>query len=265
MATAVEVHPVADFNPTAPLKKPRGVAADGSGQALVLDDDGQIVKLDQSGKSVSTFGSGTGGPHSDEPSDLAIARDGSFLVLDAGRGQIDRYEASGRFLGSLGADWGMYRPRGLAVGASGKVYVADTGHNRVIVAADLKIEKELKDLDQPTDVEVDPRGWMYVVQPEVSKLAVFDQDGKQQATWDVSRSNTVEGPHLAFLESGALAVTDPARRLVVILDLNGRELELIGGSEPIFSQPYAIGSTGGRLLVTDSARPGVKAFEVLSR
>jgi len=92
--------------------------------AQVLDEDGQIVKLDPSGKSVASYGSGRGGPRTDEPSDLAIASDGSFYVLDAGRGQIDRYEPSGRFASSIGADWGMFKPRGLAVGSNGKVYVA---------------------------------------------------------------------------------------------------------------------------------------------
>jgi sugar lactone lactonase YvrE len=266
VASKIETQPLAGFGTVAGLKRPRGVAVDASGAIFVLDADGRVLKLEQSGKIIATLGTATGGPPSEEVSDLALAPDGSLLVLDAGPGRIDRYDAGGRFAASLGAGWGMYRPRGLAVGPDGRIYVADTGRSRVVVANARAVEKELPDLEQPTDVAVDGSGRIYVAQPEVSKLSVLDSDGKMQTSWDISRGNTVDGPHLAFLEAGALAIADPAKHRVVFSDPSGRELGQIGGENgPALGLPYAVAAAGQRLLVADSGKPGLEAYELVVR
>jgi 4-amino-4-deoxy-L-arabinose transferase-like glycosyltransferase len=166
-AREIEVRPLTGFATVEAFREPRGVAVDAAGTAFLLEADGRILKFDRGGRTIATLGAGTGGPATEEVSDLALGPDGSLLALDAGRARIDRYDRDGRFVETLGARWGMYRPRGLAIGPTGLIYVADTGHNRVVVSNGDSVERALPGLEQPTDVAVDGRGWVYAVQPEL--------------------------------------------------------------------------------------------------
>lgn len=259
----LEARALADYGAVAGLKHPRGVALESGGAVFVAEEDGQLAKFDRTGAKLASFGTGSGS-YVEQASDLALTPDGMLLVLDAGRSQIGRYDSNGRFLGTLGAAWGMYRPRGLTIGHGGTVYIADTGRNRVLITRGQRVEQELLDFDQPTDVAVDARGWIYVVQPESGRLTVLDQLGRRQADWKVSRGNTVDGPHLAFVDAGALAITDPERRRVVLLDLAGREAGSIGGpNQPVFGLPYALAAAGDRLLVADSSKRSLLSFQLV--
>ncbi|MCC7104275.1 MAG: glycosyltransferase family 39 protein [Chloroflexi bacterium] len=264
--SSLEARAVSGFGPIAGLKKPRGVAIDAAGGGFVLDGDGRVVRLDAEGKVATGFAL-TGGPRAEEVADLALGADGSLLVLDAGRGAIDRFEAGGRFARTLGGDWGMYRPRGLAVGHDGRVYVADTGRNRVVVTTpEGRIEDTVGDLEQPTDVAVDERGWLYVALPEASKLQVLDDKRRRLVSWTIPKSNTVDGPHLAVSELGALVVSEPSEHRVSFFDPGGRELgSLAAASGQSLKLPYAVAVSGGRLLVGDSGAPAVRAFDLTPR
>ena len=62
--------------------------------------------------------------------DAEVVGAGQPILADAERGLLLRLDLRGAVVGTVGGDWGMYRPRGVAVGADGTIYVADTGRNR---------------------------------------------------------------------------------------------------------------------------------------
>src|SRR5207248_1133300 len=75
-----------------------------------------------------------------EPKNVAIAPDGVMYVADSGNHRIEKFDATGKFQlawGSEGTDDGQFKdgpgggPWGVAVGADGDVYVADTWNHRV--------------------------------------------------------------------------------------------------------------------------------------
>lgn len=255
-----------DFGPLAGLSQTRGLALDANGTGYVLDADGRVLRFDAGGRVQAVLPSSGSAPRVEEPSDLALGPDGTLLLLDAGRGRVDRFDPNGALLESYGATWGMYHPRGLGLGPDGRLYVADTGRDRVLIVRDGAIEQTIEKLDQPTDVVVDPRGWLYVVQPDSSRLSVLNARGQTQATWKVERTNTVDGPHLAYLSAGALALTDPEHGRVLVLNPDGRPIGQVGGpGEAALGRPYAVAANEQVLLVGDSGRAAVRAFSFQSR
>ncbi|RYC18733.1 hypothetical protein EUU22_04285, partial [Ciceribacter ferrooxidans] len=80
-----------------------------------------------------------------------------------GRGAL-HYDADGHRLGQIGQDAGTFRPRGIGVDPAGRVYIADTGHARVLLlSSDGNILQTIGGdgapiLNQPTDVAISVDG-----------------------------------------------------------------------------------------------------------
>jgi tripartite motif-containing protein 71 len=94
------------------------------------------------------FGSGVLGGGAlrqyDDPAGIAVAPDGTVLVVDTSNNRVQHFSADGRYLGRFGRrglDKGFvevrltdrfFQPEGLAVGPSGAIFVADSGNDRVM-------------------------------------------------------------------------------------------------------------------------------------
>ena len=100
------------------------------------------------GKGPGEFGGGVlgGGANRqyDDPAGIALASNGTVLVVDTSNNRVQRYTTSGRYLGSFGRrglDKGFvqirltnrfFQPEGIAVGPGGSIFVADAGNDRVM-------------------------------------------------------------------------------------------------------------------------------------
>jgi len=191
-----------------------------------------------------------------------------LLLVDAERGLLLRLDTRGTVLATLGGDWGMYRPRGLAIGPDGTIYVADTGRNRVVIASgDGRVRKTIGprtsagDLEQPTDVAVDASGRIYVALPEISQLMVLDEAGQVLGGWPIAKGNTVDSPHLAVVADGAVAITEPSERRVWLADADGRELARVETAD----HPYGVATATGRLYVTELSTGRLLVFGLQAR
>jgi tripartite motif-containing protein 71 len=140
------------------FKSPSAVAVDASGDAWVLDkENGRVEKFTESGTFLAAYGSkGAGSDQFSAPMGVAVnTATGNVYVVDTGNNRIEELNASGAFVAVMG--WGVSNgnteyetctsscragiggsgagqfkePAGIAVDASGDVWVSDTGNNRV--------------------------------------------------------------------------------------------------------------------------------------
>jgi sugar lactone lactonase YvrE len=130
---------------------PSGVAADAGGNVYVADNGNNMIRKISSKGVLTTFaGSGVRGASNgtgtaatfNQPQSLAVDSDGNVYVADAGNNLIRKISAGGVVTtlagsGNAGAANGVgtaasfNRPAGIAVDASGNVYVGDSNNNMI--------------------------------------------------------------------------------------------------------------------------------------
>jgi DNA-binding beta-propeller fold protein YncE len=135
----------------------------------------QVFKFSNKGKLLMSVGTartpGCDGTHFNQPTDVAITKDGTFYVSDGyGNSRIAKFSPEGRFLldwGRAGENPGEFRtPHNVLAGPDGRIYVADRGNARVqIFAQDGKYISEWKGsaLGRPWGLANGPDGFIYMV------------------------------------------------------------------------------------------------------
>ena len=123
------------------------------------------------------------------PAGVAI-RDNEILV--ASQYYLKRFSLDGQFLGQVGdlrnpSDSSLMGPAGMTIGAEGRIYVVETGKNRVkIFNSDLTFHKHFSHGDRtlgpgtfncPMDVASDSQGRVYVADLSNNAIQVFSPDG----------------------------------------------------------------------------------------
>lgn len=128
---------------------PAGIVVDPGGNLFVADDGNNLIrKIDPSGNVTTFAGSGAQGSANglgtaasfNAPHGLVLDASGNLYVADAGNNLVRKIDPSGNVTtlagsGAQGSANGQgtaatfNKPNGVAVDASGNVYVADTGNN----------------------------------------------------------------------------------------------------------------------------------------
>ncbi len=197
--------------PADPLRDPSGVAVDGSGTVYVADSSNQrIRKIAASGAITTLAGDGTEG-FSDGtgvaarfgyPTGLAVGSDGKVYVADqtnqrvrqvtpsgqvttiAGGGTCGtdpEEEDPGRFAGCRWSDGGgmdsrFAFPAGVAVGATGTVYVADRDNFKIrTITPAGQVTSLVAFLERPAGLAFDASGSLYVA--EKHRIVVISPTG----------------------------------------------------------------------------------------
>jgi len=199
------------------FNSPKYVATDGSDNVYVADNmNARVQKLSSNGTYVLQFGGyGTGNGQFNGPAGLAVdATHGWIYVLDSNNNRIEKFDLSGTYLGqwgSFGQGNGQFRfiipgdlsggpEGGLAVDATGNVYVVDNMNCRV-----QKFTSDGTYITQwggqgsadaqflfPSGIAVDKtKGRVYVVDNStasngtgnVCKVAIFDLSGAYLGRW----------------------------------------------------------------------------------
>jgi len=139
------------------LRGPAGLAMDGPGNLYIADSGNHRVrKATRDGRIVTVAGTGAARYERDHvaataatlssPRGVALGAPGSVFIADAGNHRVREIQYGGLLVTALGnggtagmgADGGaasltpLFDPRGVCAGANGTVYVADTGHHRVL-------------------------------------------------------------------------------------------------------------------------------------
>jgi DNA-binding beta-propeller fold protein YncE len=221
---------------------------------FVADQNGRVSRLDAGQQRLVPVPQR--GPNLEQISDLAADADGFLYLADAERSVLVKLAPTGEVIATLGGDWGMYRPRGLAIGPDGRVYVADTGRNRVVIGEttgravkSVTPPASFGTFEQPTEVAVDQSGRIYVGLPEIGRLAILDESGQVLGGWSIPKGNTIESSRIAVVADGAIVLTEPGQGKLRLLDADGRELAVAD----VPGRPYGVAMTGGRVYVVDIA------------
>ena len=222
------------------FNEPWGIAVDGEGNVYVADTwNYRVQKFDGTGKFLTMWGESgdTGGDAGALPGAfygpraVALARDGTVLVMDTGNKRIQRFTADGEFVGGyggFGAGPGQFwEPVGLAVDGEGNVYVADTWNHRVqVLDREMRYVREWgvktwageSVLNKPY-VAVDGRGHVYASDPEGHRVLEWTVGGEFVASYgeygvDESRFSLPVG--LAVDGSGRLIVADSGNHRIMV-------------------------------------------------
>ncbi|MET0552968.1 MAG: flippase activity-associated protein Agl23 [Vicinamibacteria bacterium] len=276
-----------------PLAEPAAVAI-GPDRLRYVADTGndRIVVLDAAGAFVRSFGSscrlargGCPDPDGDgplqmgdgqlmAPAGIGVAPDGTVLVADTGNGRIVLFDRLGRFL----RNWSRLPgapvsprlfddPRGIAVDAAGgRVAVADTGHDRVLLfAPDGRLTAELGGPGKaagrfaaPVGVAFGADGTLHVADAANRRLQRFDAALAGTGEWPVESWSAAVRPSVAATGAGAVYASDPAGGRVLAFAVTG---DLAGaltvpeaqGGRRFRPAGLALDEERGELLVADPA------------
>ena len=208
------------------IYQPRDVAVAADGRVAAIEGTkARIVLFDPEGEAIFALDAGF-----KDPSAIAFDPEGLLIVLDSGEGDALVYiSLAGRVQRRVGSAVGFYSPRGLDVTSDGRLYVADTGGQRVVaLAPDGQVLAQFRGggiLLQPTDVAVLPGDRLLVTDPGTPALYMLN--AKYQILWELplASSDTTVAAKVAVSAKDWLVVSDPGRGRVLRVSLAGHVLE----------------------------------------
>jgi phage tail-like protein len=229
---------------------------------LVLDIDAlTLAPVPESGQPLSDPAGTLGGLAL--PSGVALAPDGSVVLVDPGTGELKRYDAcEGRFE-TLPCSRPAYRGRGLAVSRRGDLYVTDGERLSVYTLKGLVLRWSWapKEAWDPRDVVVDDRCHAYVADRSGGIVHVLDARGLRLDPLPHAGGARLSQPvHLAFDRAGRLYVVQEDDERVAVLDTgSGALLETVTQVDDIRDRfdppPIEVDPEGGLTLPGPEGRP----------
>ncbi len=264
---------------TASFRAPRGIAVAADGRVFVADvSNNRIRVISADGTTVSTYaGDGVQGfadgststARFSSPRGIALAADGRLFVaegnhrirvISADGATVSTYAGSGNFAFADGSTTTarFSEPRGVAVAADGRVFVADTINHRIrVISADGATvstyagsgnrgfsgggfadgSTSTAQFEDPTNVVVASDGRVFVADTSNRRIRVISADGASVSTYAGSATATQ---------------TNAPQALQAALDID------LGTPRSMTLAP------DGRLFFTDSGSHRIRVIEVIS-
>jgi streptogramin lyase len=206
-----------------------------------------------------------------EPFDLAVAEDGAVWLLDAGVGQLLRYDpGAGTVTAIQVPQQYAERSRGIGSGTGVEMWLANTAAQRVVaIGPDGSTQHEIvlpavtgddKEM-QPVDVALMLDDTLFVTDVAGHVLYRFGRAGYLISSQPIPVANSLDSAHLATDARGALYMTEPEAGRVVMLDENGavqriwsvrsdglQDAKPVGIDIAMDGTVWVADSQGGRLL-----------------
>lgn len=179
--------------------RPSGISIDRDGNLLVSDSHYQCIRIySPDGTELRKLGgvAGTEPGQLDYISDVVQDEDRNYYLAEFGvNNRITKLDAEGRFVkcwGGPGSETGRFnRPRALALGPDGLLYVADAGNHRIqVFTHDGDFVRAWGEpgagpgqMSYPYDLAFNAAGELYVVEYGNSRVQKFTKDGQSMGTW----------------------------------------------------------------------------------
>src|SRR5438477_6515355 len=232
---------------------------------------GDVTNMFQGGK-------GAGKGQFDSPIGIAVDGDGNILVVDTGNRRIEKFAATGAFLGTMenkiGSQEQLSVPNRIAIDRGGNIYVADAGNHRTLkLAIDGTFVAEWKGPDPgfygPRGIAIGPDDSIYVVDQGRTRIVKFNPDGTVLATWGTKGNGDGQfDDHTSVAvdpKTNKVYVADPRNKRIQVFDSNGNFLRK--WSVPEWKSLYgfenlAIDSRTGRLYASSANMDAVLVFDL---
>lgn len=203
-----------------------------------------------------------------------VAVDSVIYVADPGARGVHRFDPKGRRydLIGLGDDAGLPSPVGLAVGAAGEVYVADSALPAVLVirpGAKVAERLPLPALGQPTGIAYDRAGRRLIIADTTAhRVKVFGRDGALLESFGGRGAGDGELNYPTYLwldAQGRLYVTDSLNFRVQVFDAGGRFLRKFGkagdGSGDFMRQKGVATDSYGHVYIVDALMSALQIYD----
>ncbi len=232
---------------------------------------------------VNTWGTQGDGPGQFEtPLGITASPNGYVYVADTGNWRIQKFDATGSFIGSFGSSEGsgqgdgeLNLPGDVASDFAGNLYVADTGNNRIqkFGPSDQFLAKwgtagsAPGRFNQPSGVAVGPTGMVYVADSGNNRVQKFDAGGNFVLQWGgpgtaTGQFQTIAGIAVDF--TGNVYVADSGNNRIQKFDSNGAFLTswgTMGTGSGQFRQPYDVAvESSGTVHVSDMNNNRIQSF-----
>ena len=223
-------------------------------------------------------GKGIGRGQFDSPTGIAVDGSGNVLVADTNNGRIEKFSATGTFLGILGTKGrghGQIRnPSGVAIDRMGNIYVADTSNHCVQkLDPDGTVIAEWKGPGPgfygPRRLAIGPNESIYVVDQGHNRIVKFSPDGEVLAAWGGKGNGDGEfnDPTSVAIDpaTNKVYVADPINKRIQVFDENGKFLTKWSVPEwgrPVGFEDLAIDSQTGRLYASSIQLDAVLVFDL---
>ncbi|MEQ1832829.1 MAG: FlgD immunoglobulin-like domain containing protein [Candidatus Eisenbacteria bacterium] len=190
---------------------PYSIAVDASGSVYVADRfNNRIQKFSGTGTYLMEWGTGgSGNGQFSEPYGVAVDGSSNVYVVDVGNNRLQKFTSNGTFLTQWG---GFVAPLGVAVSASGFVYVSDESGRVQKFTGNGTFITQWGGFSLPYGLAVDAIGDVYVTDHGSGLIRKFSGDGALISEWGSSGTAVgqfsspsdvlVSGPAIFVLDSG---------------------------------------------------------------
>lgn len=257
------------------LNVPEGVAFDGKSRLVVADSgNGRLVTFTMTEAAITPVGE-IRLPEMPYPLRLAVAADGTMLVLDGKLRRILRIGAGGEFEGyhELGGEASNGAvPRSLKLAGDGTLYVLDVGRGRVlVVGADGALKRQIAfpaEAGFVSDLAVDRRGTVYLVDSVRKRVyAAAKEDATAKPLTEGMAEDMNFPTSIVADDGGRLFLGDENGGGIVVLgndgSFRGRQSSF-GWKEGLLRYPSELAlGPAGELIVADRGNDRVQIFKIV--